>query len=401
MLNLRKFPPTSNGETMQMRTFDLRFLESLLLATMVLSALPTFAKLFEDCHREGDFVPSEEIERMCDNSNIQETLEDCQKLVADIESQPKPLSAQQRFDLLYALFQLQFVVYEEALLSKLLSTSRQLLDEYPHDVSVNMLAVASEFREENSNRFLKTARNLVSLAPGCNSNNLLLSSHLKRLIFEDGERSAEEIAALVNERNKILELGYHHAKTKSRKVDWGGKRYVAYLRKDETELAKKWRQMVVREINPSGLLVDSENVEDSLRLLCIRRSHELRLAEHCLNTLERAIEHANSNNEKISYFVLIFAEYLMCGFSRYKCEWPGDPVSPERVTPSPFRITSEVETYTPNDAAYIVPRLRDVLELIPEDQQDMRFFEVYSLVIGERTKDRWLKEFEAKNAGDS
>ena len=384
-----------------MRTNNLLFPKSLLLSVVVLSALPTLAQMFEDCHREGDFVPSEEIERKCDNSNIQETLQDCQKLVADIESQPKPLSAQQRFDLLYALFEIGFVHYDEFQSSKMLSTSRQLLEEYPNDVSINMLAVASEFRLRNGERFLRIARNLVSLAPECNSNNFLLSSHLKRLIFGDGERIAEEIAALVDERNKILELGYHHAKTKSRKVDWGGKRYVAYLRKDETELAKKWRQMVVREINPSGLLVDSENVEDSLRLLCIRMSHELRLAKHCLNTLERAIEHANSNNEEISYFVLIFAEDLMCGFSRFKCEWPGDPVSPERVTPSPFRITSEVETYTPNDAAYIVPRLRDVLELIPEDQQDMRFFEVYSLVIGERTKDRWLKEFEAKNAGDS
>ena len=356
--------------------------------------------MFEDCHREGDFLPSEEIEHMCDNSNIQETLQDCQKLVADIESQPKPLSAQQRFDLLYALIEIRFVHYDELQASKTLSASRQLLDEYPNDVSINMLAVASEFREENRERFLKTARNLVSLAPDCNSNNFLLSSYLKELIFENGERSAEEIALLVDERNKLLELGYHHAKTKDRKVDWGGKRFVAYLRKDETELAKKWRRMVVREINPSGLLVDSENVDDSLRLLCIPRSHELRLAEHCLNTLERAIEHANSNNEEVSFYVLIFAEELMYGFSLFQYEWRMEPVSPEGVTPSPFRITSEVETYTPNDAAYIVPRLRDVLELIPEDQQDMRFFEVYSLVIGERTKDRWLKEFEARNPGD-
>ncbi|MCY3883777.1 MAG: hypothetical protein OXG24_02560 [Gammaproteobacteria bacterium] len=325
--------------------------------------------------------------------------------MADIESQPEPLTAQQRYDLIYALFQMRFVVHDPEIAevwdSKLQSTTRKLLEEYPHDVSINVLAVASEFRRSDDESFLETARYLVHLAPYCNSNTFLLSSHLERLITRNEDRSAEEIAVLVDERNKLLELGYQHAKTKGDKVEWGGKRYMEYLRIDEAELARQWRNMVVREINPPGLLVDSDNVEDSLRLICIPRAHRLRLAEHCLRTLERAIEHANSNNEEVSYFVLIFAEELMYGFSLFPFEWRMEPISPERGVPSPLAITWEFETYTPNDAAYIVPRLRDVLELIPEEQQDERFFEVYSLVIGERTRDRWLKKFEERNDGDS
>lgn len=368
----------------------------LLVGTILLLTPAVLPSYLTECRTEDSFAPSKEIELGCDNRNFPEAVPECKKLIADLERQPKPLSPQQRYDLQFALFKVKYkysIEEEEAVQRKLQLTVRQLVKEFPNDVSIIIDAAGVEFAYDNDDRYLELSRKAVVLAPDCIPKVRSLALYLKERAAEIGEDSPDEFAAIIDERNYLLELGYRNSQTKLRKLHFGGQLYLAYFSGGLPRLALQWRSEVIKDLEPTKLLVDKENIESSVRLMCLPKSHPLILATHCLDLLERAITYALTEGEPVSHFVPFAAESLMRGVTGFDAE----PFNPERVLDIRHELNSMEHFYFPGEVAYIIPRLREILELIPQNQQDRNFFEAYRHVIGHRTKIRWLNDMSERN----
>ena len=374
--------------------------KGLVVTSTILAAASALPALVKECRTESSFHPSEEIELVCDTNRFPDTLKECVKLIEDLDNNPTHLSPQQLYDLQFALFKVSLFDLNfgpiEDIQQKLLTTIRQLSQDYPNDASVNLDAAAVEYAYGDDERYLRHARNVVILVPSCLPNLSLLASFLEDRSLEIGDSSVDDITAIIAERNQVLELGYTHAATNEQQLIFGGKRYIAYLREDQPVIGAQWRANVIKDIEPLLLPVDEINIDETATLMCYELGHNLGLAEYCLAVLERAVIHALTQNEPVSDFVLIGAKDLMHGLTGFK----GKPLNPERVKDRPYRNQSIVQLYGPNDVAYIGPRLREVLELVPLDQQDIEFYDAYRYVIGERTRIRWLRDMSRRNPDD-